>query len=552
MPFLAMRSRLIAQSLFDRIDKNLQPNVFLLRILIDQSEDRRKIGLEPENCGYDVNLFSDNWKMAEGLDPSIPDEEWVDLIKKILERGDLCGDTEKYVSSPTSVKGFLVFTVLELQKSTIDGYYSLNKRSHVHIRINRSFIESTIDVYFNECSNALNNPNKGYLEMASADEILRKSGAQFMLHIAVHTGCEPKGVHSIYNSCNIISSMNYEGNECTGKLAVAPKKHIQSYLTIQLKKPIKLCDYRKARKLLELSSKKDSIIISDSELIYGLGEIVGKYNPIDESLFIIRFKSHFKWEVLHANNSMMVVEYSLPNVPKDRINREKFYLDLPRIFKDVRNRQIDDLWDVVINAIAQKHGTMVVISDNAENESKRLGKQCFAIKPIKLQSNLIQQITSIDGAILLDRDSTCFAIGVILDGLATEKGDSSRGSRYNSAIRYCEQFGKTTPLLIVTISEDGMINLIPNLRPQINHSDITDRIAELSELNKTGKAEKNLNQLMDWFRTNQFYLTESECVEINAIRKEIEQKEKERDPTSTRIVRKDLKPNKEMNDSFYK
>ena len=54
---------------------------------------------------------------------------------------------------------------------------------------------------------------------------------------------------------------------------------------------------------------------------------------------------------------------------------------------------------------------------------------------------------------------------------------------------------------------------------------------------------------MDWFRTNQFYLKESECVEINALRKEIEQREK---PTNIRIVCEDLKPNEEMNDSYYK
>ena len=59
---------------------------------------------------------------------------------------------------------------------------------------------------------------------------------------------------------------------------------------------------------------------------------------------------------------------------------------------------------------------MLVISDDAINESKRLSKQCFKLRSLKLTTKIIQQITSIDGAVLLDRDSNCHAICVILDG----------------------------------------------------------------------------------------------------------------------------------------
>ena len=493
-----------AENLFNRIDKNLQPNVFLLGILIDQREDRHKICLEPENCGYGVDLFSNIEKLTEELEKvdkeskimhshpiaqenhknRIRSRAWIGAIKMILESEDIYGDTEKYISFPRCIEGFLVFTVLELNNSALNEHYSLTKEKCLgRFKISRSFIESTVDNYLNECYKALNDPNQGYKTIRHVEEILRESGEVFMNTIS--QAGDNFGLNDLYNTCNIIASMKYEGTEGIGRLAICNKEHINIRLTFELEEPIELSDYRKVRKFLELSSEC-SIIISDSVHIYGLGKIVGKYNPKDESLFIISFKSHFKWEVLHDNNSMMVVEYSLPTIRKDKINRKKFCSDLPRIFKDVENEQIDGLWKIITNASDQKHGTMVVISDNAEKESKRLGKQCFAIKPVKLQPNIIQQITSIDGAILLDRNSTCFAIGVILDGDATEKGDSSRGSRYNSAIGYYEQFRKTTPLLIVTISEDGMTNLIPNLRPQINRSDITDRIEELRELNKTG------------------------------------------------------------------
>ena len=55
---------------------------------------------------------------------------------------------------------------------------------------------------------------------------------------------------------------------------------------------------------------------------------------------------------------------------------------------------------------------------------------------------------------------SCYSIGTILDGIIQpERADSSRGARYNSAIRYIEkqkQEGKKT--FIVVVSEDGYIN----------------------------------------------------------------------------------------------
>ena len=160
-------------------------------------------------------------------------------------------------------------------------------------------------------------------------------------------------------------------------------------------------------------------------MIYGLGELRGKYNPKEESLFVVSFTSHFTWELFHDNNSLMVVRYREPSLPAEKIDRDKFCIDLKRIFVGISKDQIDDLWALAIEATQQKHGTTLVISDNAARESERLGKQSFPLKPLKLNGRVIRQVTAIDGAVLLDRDANCHAIGVILDGLATTKGDAS-------------------------------------------------------------------------------------------------------------------------------
>lgn len=559
-----------AESLFNEIDKGLKPKIFLLGILTDDRTDRHPICLEPEDCGFSVDAFKDIKGLAQQLenvneekrifhshpeaqknhDKRISTNALREAIDKILKREDLYGETEKFISYPTYIEGFLVFVILELDKKTLNSHYSLTKdKFNDRYKISRSFIESAIDTYLKECAVALKDPNRGISAIERpTDELLRESGKQFLYSIS-QAGENFYGLHGLYDACNTISSLKYEGAEGLGKMIIAKKDHPNIRLTLQLKEPIKVSDYRKVRKFLELSNE-DALIISDSALIYGLGEQTGKYNPKSESVYVINFISHFKWEVLHDSNSMMIVEYRQPNLPKDRMDRIKFYSDLKRIFKDVDKNQLDNLWDITVEATKQKHGTMLVISDNAKGEAERLGKQSFALNPLKLTSNIVQQITSIDGAVLIDKDGFCYALGVILDGLATDKGDSSRGARFNSAIRYYEHFGTEHPTVLVIISEDGMINLVPNLKPQIKHSDIIKSIKHLEELSKSEKVErKDFNQLMSFFQNVEFYLIDEECEKINSLRKEIEENDKDID--GVRIVYRDFKSNKEMNDSYY-
>ena len=178
------------------------------------------------------------------------------------------------------------------------------------------------------------------------------------------------------------------------------------------------------------------------------------------------------WELGHFINTsdpckntkpIIVVKNGQPSLPQERIDKVEFKNYCTNIFTNIQQSDIDILWEILEQAIEQKHGTMLVILDanTAEKEADRLGGQCFKITPKKLNAELIKELTSIDGSLLLSSDGNCHAIGVILDGKATKGGDSSRGARYNSAIRYYESMKGKHELLIIVISEDGMINFIP-------------------------------------------------------------------------------------------
>ncbi|QTE21095.1 DNA integrity scanning protein DisA nucleotide-binding domain protein [Polaribacter cellanae] len=561
-----------AESIFKKLDIELDPKIFFVGVLVEDRENRHPICIEPDDTDFYVSQFTDVKRLAnelekidsdsriihshpiaqENQDNKIKAKAYRDSILKTIERESSYGENDHFVSYPTNVEGYLVFTVLSLNKRKLEKYYSLTKdKWNDRFHISRSFIESCIDTFLDECTHELKDPNRGISFMSrKAEELLRDSARNFM-YSASNVGGNFEGLHGLYDTCNEIASMKYEGAEGLGGLVVAPSGHKNIRMTLELKKPIKMRNHRKVRKFLELVDS-ESYIISDSALIYGLGKFTGKYNPKDENIFVISFKNHLKWELLHDENSLMLVEYGIPSLPKEKINRDKFYDDFPRLFKGIEKKQIDALWEVTMEATKQKHGAMLIISAQAETEAKRLESQCFPLEPLKLNSKLIAQTTSIDGGVLMDENAICHAIGVILDGIATEKGDSSRGSRYNSAVRYNEHFGAEAPVVIVVISEDGMINLIPELKPQIKHSVIIEAIDNFEDVLKSETLnKKKFNTGMSFFKSINFYLTEEDCKNINSLRHQIEEKFA-KDLVMLRIVYQDITPYAEMNDSYYK
>lgn len=568
--------QLFAKRLFDKLDPRLNPHVFLVGILIKGVENRHKICLEPEDCGYNQEDFKTILELAQQLEAvdaeshiwhshpiaqehhnlRLKNNSLRQAILKIIQRDSIFSDKISYVSFPTEKEGYLVFSVLQINKSAYESHYRLNKDKYdERYSISVSLISSTIAKFLETIPHELYSPNAGAnldFSKFESDEIIKSAGKDFMYSVS-SKGNNFEGLHGLFESCNIISSLKYEGKEGVGGIAVSPKDHQNIKMDLILDKPIKISEYRKVRKFLELSDY-NNLLISDSYLIYGVGQIVGSYNPVNEDLFVIRFSKHYHWDVCHDGNCLMKVSYNQPHLPKNTINRDKFYLDLKRIFKDIKKTDLDNLWLIVIEAINQKHGTMLVISAGATEEALRLKEQCFAVEPIKLNENLTSKITSIDGSVLLLPNGTCFAIGVILDGIATQKGDSSRGSRYNSAIRYSEFLKEKYPCLIVIVSEDGMVDIVPDLMPQIKRSSIIEKIDKLKEIlaSKNDVNFKQFNLIMDWINSYNFYLSQEQCDEINSLRKKIEDKiSSQSDAGNIKIIRNDLEPNKEMNESYF-
>ncbi len=479
--------------LFQSLDPGFNPDVFLVGVLDEKSEDRFTTCVEPENNFWAVSedfskvpaiaktiiaeyperkLMLSLPKTQQGEDEYLYRRSIKDAIKQIVdEHPNKPGNMSYSVSLPAKVDCYLVSAVIGSQENVINSHYFLLKNElelheYLRIRIPVSLIDSTMLEFLDYTTTELIKPNPGAEpgNILKIEDMTRSAGDRFISGIVwrVDQDCF-YGICELFRSCNTISSMFYEKSVGVGNILLAKKNQKFLYRKLRFATPVRLRNYREARKLLELASTKLKLH-SDSEKIYGLTSL-SSYNEENEELFEIIFQGHHHWELSHSGKPLMGVKYGQPFLPKQSFDEQKLRFNLPRIFNDISNTQIENIIRLVKQAEQESHGTMLVITDDAEQEAIRLKTQCTALEPCKINPKLLRQLTPIDGAILLSPDGICHAIGVILDGMATKRGDPGRGARYNSAIRYVET--SKVPTLAVVISEDGGVDLIPNLRPAI-------------------------------------------------------------------------------------
>ena len=189
----------------------------------------------------------------------------------------------------------------------------------------------------------------------------------------------------------------------------------------------------------------------------------------------------------------------------------------------------------------QRKGTMLVISDAAETEATRLASQAILVEGVQLDAKSVRLVSAIDGAVLVDRDCRCRALGVILDGIA-QQGDPSRGARYNSAIRYIES--TDVPTICLVVSEDGYVDMIPQLLPQVSKQLIAKHVEDLCAMNLDTS-----HQTRNWLGKHRFYLTSAQCDVVNRELARIDAEPREGNWIKFEV--KSFEPNAGMNDSYY-
>ena len=260
-----------------------------------------------------------------------------------------------------------------------------------------------------------------------------------------------------------ISYLHYEGNKVNKKYIVWGIKKEDCDIIfsndIMFNDETKLNHDKQIRKLLEITYKD-----KNNGLYLGCcGNKVEGYissENLKGELYLVEFNGTGKWSFgfQGSEKNKIIFEDKKVKLFKDD-DKVTFYLAYKKIFEEDTN--IDYVWKIVESERRQKHGTMLLFTENALSESERLREAGYQVSVKEMVSaRSIEALGEIDGAMLLDQYGRFYMIGVILDGTMPPKGvDKGRGARYNSAVKYSYSHKEEKHLLII-ISEDGYFDMI--------------------------------------------------------------------------------------------
>lgn len=563
-----------------RLDARLDPDAFLVGILDEARPNRYPACVEPEHEHWiESKAFNGAVELAASLRERYPEAQMYqshplaqqrqdaflrrrsirDAILQITERHPAKpANRSFFVSIPTLVEGYLVSAVLSVEADVLNSYHRLaSDEVSIHeyrtMPVARSLIDAVIDELLDQTSDGLLRPDPGLAsEGREADETIRAAGRRLASNAAFRTNQHALDAdYFFYDACDKISLLKYEQAEGHGRLLLAPKDYEGVRTQIAFKENVRLENHRRVRKLLELASAGGALH-TDSEYVFAL---VSDATEVEarEDVFEIVFLGHHHWELRHAGQVLMGVRFGQPYLPNPVRYESKLRQDLPRLFPAIDDNATELLLSLVEESERERHGTLLIISGEAASETLRLKDQATTIEPRLLSRELLAHLTGIDGAVLLDSTGQCHAIGVILDGQATPQGDPARGARYNSAVRYVQSaMERDISTLGVVVSEDGGVDLVPDLRPMIRRSPLAAAIAELEEISKADEIRRRrYNQIYDFLREWRFYLLPDDCERVNVAIQEVERRCDEEDPMRMKVIREPFNPNPAMHPSLY-
>jgi len=253
----------------------------------------------------------------------------------------------------------------------------------------------------------------------------------------------------------------------------------------------------------------DIALIANDGQIYGLGRLKPNHDPAALDAFTINFLDHYQWELRHSAMPLLFSRYREPRLPQPPISRERFQSNFLRLFSRSTNANADLLWRLFETGASLNHGSMLVVAEDAALEAARLSDQGTAIDAVLMTPELLERVSGIDGSILIDPTGVCHAIGVILDGEASEDCLPARGSRFNSALRYVGSRDKRRMALV--FSDDRTVDIVPLLKPQIRKAEIEKHVSELEEA-----SVDVYHGARNWLDEHRFYLNSTQCTRINA------------------------------------
>ena len=539
--------------------------VLLVGVLASNCKNRYPICIEPENKKWDLkifdsliediekekehhplkNIFYSNDEQGMREKPERIKRDSISIAtKKSLSQYDKDNNLESFVGLSTLVEGYYVVPIVQITNEIFQKYPKLNKKNYRDRNISQSslsLIEAVLKTWLGNVSKSLQaeNPGRGF-DSVIAREIVRVAAEDFMYTPSINI-YEKYAFTNIFETLNLISSLFYEGVHSLGKIIISDPKHTSIIFSLEFKEPVPISKTRWVRKVLEMSSEKFSLI-ADNEFIYGLGSLKADYDFSDQNIFIVEFLDHYYWQISCGDIILLQSHYNEPRLYASTGQEELLIDNLNRLYPYTTNNEKQNILNLVLTLTNLNRGSMLVIADDAETEVNRLAKLGTPIKPVLLTPDLLEQVSGIDGTVMIDPKGVCFGIGIILDGDAMPECTPSRGSRYNSGVRYVYPT-KNKKRLAVIVSDDKTVDIVPRLRPMMSLSEIEYNISLLEQATL-----EDLNQPRNWIDKNRFYFNEKQCIRVNDALDRIESSKYE--VGQIRLMTQRLSPDKDMNSNY--
>lgn len=511
-----------------------EAQVLLVGVRRPESSNINVVCVEPEDGQWPLSIFNgvaghveDNYsnhrlqKIFYSDEASMRDKpEWMRRdavtasVRTALEPYDKAHEVISFVGSARPVGDFYVATVIQVPAAIFRKFPPLSeyvpKDEFDPGHGPRSLIHAAISVVLEEASGALQEQDPGRNlrgKMRNADEIARLSARAFM-HSPGRATSSRYVDSDLFERLNLISSLLYEGDRGVGRILLADPNHSGIEHLLRFRHPVGLSDSRWTRKVLQLAGP-EAALVADAKFVYGLGRLRPSRDPDDETIFAVDFLDHYTWVLRCGDRVLLRSLYGMPALPSELVDKRAFLFNLATIFPSSTGDSREYFWTLFNAAAHQGFGSMVVVAEDAEAEAARLEVQGTRIEPTKLSAELLQQASSIDGSILIDPLGYCHAIGVILDGLANDRCLPSRGSRFNSAVRYVGPHGARR--LAIVVSEDRTVDIVPAIRPLQSRREIEGHVRALASA-----SVHNYHLSMNWLYDRRLFLSAQQCLDINA------------------------------------
>lgn len=222
---------------------------------------------------------------------------------------------------------------------------------------------------------------------------------------------------------------------------------------------------RYIRKMMELCKNSKYLLTwfdeekDDSVDLFGVAD--QEWLEQNQYTRYIGFDGYGEWNLNESGETLLL--YTKGNYYFSRQSMEKMWEKNLQDKGVAEKEDLEKFKQITGELAEQEHGTCMIVLEEEDivgavkhlcEECSR-GTQIYGALDLKRENlDFLKGLTSLDGALLVDKKGKCHAFGVILDGEARKQGNPAKGARHNSALTY---INAKPGRCAVVVSEDKTI-----------------------------------------------------------------------------------------------